>query len=404
MKPLRIIYICTTFPKLSEQFIQREVDGLLTEPIELEVISLWGGEKLYKGIPIRTFPKWELLKLLWCLPLAVLRKPGALLGRTNKFFSGIPPSGINFLGTLLGYGFALSHWTEFQKDKPDLIHGIWATSPVSAAHMLSALIDVPFSMGAHAFDVFEDGGDWHLEEKLKAATMVHTSSINTQKQLLRWGADEGKVQVIRRGLTEYPDFKPLRKHRKPLQLLSVGRLVEKKGFFYLIDILKALKRQGIGYRARIIGSGPLDTHLRDYRDKSGLHNDLEFWGKLTFNAVQEQMVWADLFLFCGRISSKGDRDGLPNVIGEAMAHGVTVLTTDVGATTEAVLDGVSGFVLPDDEVQAWVETVRTLAENDALMDNARKNGRQWVEKHFNARRNSKQLLEAFQFAVQGGSR
>ena len=399
MRPLKILYICTTFPKLSEQFIQREVDGLRKEPIDLEIVSMWGGENLYKGVLIRTFPKWKLLKLIWTLPWAILRRPGILVSRLKKFFSGKPPSPVNFFETLLGYGFALSHWINVKRDPPDLIHGIWATSPVSAAQLLSGLTGVPFSMGAHAFDVFEDGGDWHLKEKLDEAKMVHSSSESTQRQLLRLGANKEKLRVVRRGLTDYPDLKPMRKNRRPIRLISVGRLVDKKGFFYQIDILKALKKKGILFQSRIVGSGELDRPLRDYRDKSGLHNELEFWGKLTFNAVQEQLVWADLFLFTGQVSSKGDRDGLPNVIGEAMAHGVAVLTTDVGATTEAVEHSQTGMILPANSTLDWAEAIEKLVTDDPLMGNLRENGRKWVEEHFDADKNARKLIEAFQFAV-----
>ncbi|MCB1121370.1 MAG: glycosyltransferase family 4 protein [Verrucomicrobiae bacterium] len=402
MKPLRVIYICTTFPKLSEQFIQREVDGLRGLALNLEIISLWGGDRLYKGIPIRTFPKIQLLHLIWTLPWAIIRQPASLLNTLGKFFSGKPPSALNFFETLLGYGYALVSWVSIKKDPPDLVHGIWATSPVSAAYFLNSLTGVPYSMGAHAFDVFEDGGDWHLKEKLDRARMVHSSSQNTAQQLIRWGADPEKVKVIRRGLTEFPKFKPLRKNRRPIRIVSVGRLVEKKGFFYQLDIYKALKQNGVPYLARLVGSGDLDVPLRDYRDKSGLHNDVEFWGQLTFDAVQKQLFWADLFLFTGRISSKGDRDGLPNVIGESMAHGVVVLTTEVGATTEAVRDQETGLVLPADDVEAWVAVVDLLMRDDQRMEYLRTNGREWVEENFDAHKNSKQLLNAFHFAVGGG--
>ena len=400
MKRLKVLYICTTFPKLSEQFIQREVDGLRAEPMDLEVVTLWGGEESYKGVPILTFPKWNFLKLLWTLPWAIIRKPGVLVSATGKIISGKPPSVLNFFETILGMGFALVHWIEIRQNPPDLIHGIWATSPVSAAYLLSDLTGVPFSMGAHAFDVFEDGGDWHLREKLQKAVLVHTSSQHTQRQLFRFGVDADKVKVVRRGLSDYPELKPLRRNRRPIHILSVGRLVEKKGFFYQVDIFKALKQQEIPFRGRIIGSGNMDVPLRDYRDKSGLHNDVEFWGKLAFEEVQKQMDWGDLFLFTGRVSSKGDRDGLPNVIGEAMAHGLVVLSTDVGATTEAVTNGESGFILPGDDPQMWVNTVEKLIEDHGTMEEIRKNGRKWVEEHFNAHKNSSQLHQAFQMAVQ----
>ena len=402
MKPLRVLYICTTFPKLSEQFIQREVDGLRAdaEAIELEIVSLWGGDRLYKGVPIRTFPKWKLLHLLWSLPWALIRQPGTLVTNLTKFFTGKPPSAVNFLETALGYGYAVVNWVRVKNDPPDLIHGIWATSPVSAALFLSALTKVPYSMGAHAFDVFEDGGDWHLEEKLEGAAMVHSSSGSTARQILRHGVDPDKVRVIRRGLVEFPKFKPVRHNRRSIRIVSVGRLVEKKGFFYQIDIFKALKKSGIDYNAHIVGSGNLGQALRDYRDKSGLHNDVEFWGQLSFDAVQEQLAWADLFFFTGRISSKGDRDGLPNVIGEALAHGVVVLTTDVGATTEAIKHEESGLILPGDDVSAWVEAVETVIHEDPLVEKMRANGRAWVEENFDAHKNSRLLYQAFQFAVE----
>ncbi|NEQ99146.1 MAG: glycosyltransferase, partial [Cyanothece sp. SIO2G6] len=73
---------------------------------------------------------------------------------------------------------------------------------------------------------------------------------------------------------EFPKFKPSRHNRKKVRILSVGRLVEKKGFFYQIDIFKALKKSGVDFNARIVGSGGLNQALRDYRDKSGLHNDI----------------------------------------------------------------------------------------------------------------------------------
>lgn len=401
MKPLRIIYICTTFPKLSEQFIQREVDGLRRLSLDLEIISLWGGERLYKGIPIRTFPKIHLLHLLWTLPCAVIRRPGAFVNTLGKFFSGQPPSVLNFFETLLGYGYALVSWMRIRKDPPDLIHGIWATSPVSAAYFLHALTGVPYSMGAHAFDVFEDGGDWHLKEKIGRARMVHCSSTNTARHILSRGGDPDKVKVIRRGLTEFPKFKPLRKNRRPVRLVSVGRLVEKKGFFHQLDIYKALKQADVPYLAHIVGSGDMDIPLRDYRDKSGLHNDVEFWGQLSYAAVQKQLAWADLFLFTGRISSNGDRDGLPNVIGESMAHGVVVLTTDVGATTEAVRNGGTGLVLPAGDLPAWVDAVKRLMVEDESMEVLRKHARRWVEENFDAHKNSEQLLQAFHGAVAG---
>ena len=391
---LRVLYICATFPKQSEQFIMREVDALSEQPVDLEIVTLWGGDSFYKGLPVRRFSKLKLFRLCWVLPLAFFLKPRVMSGNLKWFLARRPPSLLNFLENLLGYGFALAQWFEVEKNKPDLIHGTWATSPASAALLLSILTGIPFSMGAHAYDVFENGGDWHLAEKLRRTSLLHTTSQNTCQALLGRGSDPKKTRVILSGLMGFPSLNSLRSPRNPIRVLYVGRLVEKKGLFYQIDVLQSLKGSGVSFRARIVGSGELDGRLKGYRDRSGLQDELEFLGEQTFAAVQEQFDWADLFLYTGTVSARGDRDGLPNVIGEAMAHGAVVLTTAVGATTEAVEHGVTGLVLPTDDTQAWVDQMLRLQRDDALMETLRGNARAWVEEHFDARRNSRELYLA----------
>ena len=117
--------------------------------------------------------------------------------------------------------------------------------------------------------------------------------------------NERKLRVIRRGLVEFPKLKASRHNRRTIRIVSVGRLEEKKGLFYQIDIFKDLKTCGVNYNARIVGSGPLDQALRDYRDKSGLHNDVEFWGQLSFDAVQEQLALGGCVLFYGPDQRQG---------------------------------------------------------------------------------------------------
>ena len=396
---LSILYICTTFPKRSEQFIMREVEALSEQPVDLEIVTLWGGSSTYEGLPVIRYSKLNLLRLFWILPLAFLLKP-RVMSRSLKWFLGHrPPSLLNLLEDLLGYGFALSQWFEVEKNQPDLIHGTWATSPTSAALLLSILTGIPFSMAAHAYDVFEDGGDWHLSEKLRRTTLVHTTSQNTCQALLRKGSDPHKTHVILSGLMEFPPPRPLRSPRNPIRALYVGRLVEKKGLHYLIDVLHSLKASGLSFRARIVGGGNLEDKLKAYRDRSGLQSELEFCGEQSFAAVQEQFDWADLFLYTGKVSERGDRDGLPNVIGEAMAHEAVVLTTEVGATTEAIEDGVTGLVLPHDDAQAWVNWIGRLERDDALMETLRGNARAWTEEHFDARKNSLKLCRALLRAI-----
>lgn len=394
MSRSRIVYICASFPVTSEQFVQREIDVFAEEDLDFELVSLWGGASFYKGIPIRRFNKWSLLKLLWLLPFVFVFYARELQPLARRLARVKPPSGINFLETMLGFGYGICNFLSYRKDPPARFHGIWATAPTSAALMLSSLTGIPFSMEAHAYDVFEDGGDWYLEDKLKRAVMIRSSTENTMRRVRSMGAPVERCRLVRRGLVNMPEFREQRSvPREPIRLLSIGRLVEKKGFFFLLNICAEMKRRKIPFELRIIGAGPLNQALRDRRDKLGLIRNVEFWGVLPFEEVKLQYEWADLFLFCGRVSRRGDRDGLPNVLGEAMAKGVGVMTTDVGGTTEAISYGESGYVLPYGDVESWIERIEFWMSDEEVPRALCRTARSWVEKNFNACRNARKHME-----------
>jgi glycosyltransferase involved in cell wall biosynthesis len=120
---------------------------------------------------------------------------------------------------------------------------------------------------------------------------------------------------------------------------------------------------------------------------------------LAQHEVWEQFEWADVLLHTGVIAASGDRDGLPNVIPEAMSCGVVVVTSPTAGTTEAIKDGESGFVVPVDAVAQWVATLRRLTGDDVLAERVRTEARRWVEENFDAHRNAARLLLAFEQVI-----
>ncbi len=112
-----------------------------------------------------------------------------------------------------------------------------------------------------------------------------------------------------------------------------------------------------------------------------------------------QRDWADVFLFNGMIAPDGDRDGLPNVIPEAMAAGVPVVTSPVAGTTEAVVHGVTGFVVAQGDWQGWRESVMRAARDAGLAEKMRERAHAWVVENFDAAKNATALAEAVRHAV-----
>jgi glycosyltransferase involved in cell wall biosynthesis len=394
-----IAYFFTTFPKGTETFLQREIAGMKGLGVRLQIHSLWGGGTSFRGLPVHRFNKWRLLTLFWLIPAEAARRPAVLRQLLRGLFTRRAPSWLNFWENMLGAGFACVVARDFRRNPPDHIHAAWGGGPATAAWLLWRIDGHRFSAAAHAYDIFEHGGDWWLKDKLEHAAFVHTSTEMARRALVARGLDPARIACIRRGLDRLPAVKPLREGRVPLRLVCVARLVEKKGLDHQLRIYAALREAGVPFAARIIGDGPLRPELERLAGRLGIAAHVTFAGHLPQHEVWNQLAWADVLLHTGVIAPSGDRDGLPNVIPEAMSVGVLVVTSPAAATTEAVTQGISGFVVPVDAVADWVSALRRLSADDPFAERLRAAARRWVEENFDAHRNAARLLAKFREAA-----
>ncbi|HYP15913.1 MAG TPA: glycosyltransferase family 4 protein [Opitutus sp.] len=394
-----IAYLFTTFPKPTETFLQREIIAMRAHGVALRLYSLWGGGGTFRGVPVRRFAKWRLLTLLWMIPYEAWRRPEVLKELLRGVARRRPPSWLNFWENMLGAGFACLFARECRRQPPTLVHAAWGGAPATAAWLLWRLDGHRFSAAAHAYDIYEHGGDWWLREKLEHAAFVHTSTEMARGALIQRPLAPEKIVCIRRGLDRLPALKPLRRHRDPLHLVCVARLVEKKGLDHQLRIYAALREAGLDFEAHIVGEGPLRPALESLAGRLGVASQVTFTGHLAQHDVWTQLAWADVMLHTGVIAPSGDRDGLPNVIPEAMSIGVLVVTSPAAGTTEAITDGVTGFVAAPETPDAWVAALRRLARDDALAEQLRGAARAWVEENFDAHKNAARLLGHFRRAT-----
>ncbi|MCX6956077.1 MAG: glycosyltransferase family 4 protein [Verrucomicrobia bacterium] len=394
-----IAYLFTTFPKSTETFLQREIIAMRAHGVNLRLYSLWGGGGSFRGLPVKKFSMWRLLTLVWMIPYESCRRPEVLKQVVHGLFTRRAPSWMNFWENMLGAGFACLFAGEFRKLRPALVHAAWGGAPATGAWLLWRLDGHRFSAAAHAYDIYEHGGDWWLKDKLEHAAFVHTSTEMGRRALIARGLAPEKVFCIRRGLDRLPVFKRLRSSRRPLHLVCVARLVEKKGLDHQLRIYAALRAGGVDFEARIVGEGPLLPELEKLAGHLGVAAQVTFTGHLPHHEVWNQLEWADVLLHTGVIAPSGDRDGLPNVIPEALSVGVLVVTSPAAATTEAVTHGVTGLVADVETADVWVEGLRRLSTDDAFAEKLRAAGRAWVEENFNAHRNAERVLAQFKRAI-----
>lgn len=394
------------YPTLSQTFIERDLLGLVAQGIEVEVHPIWDFRRLAGVAPV-TPAELRVVRPggVWPLAVAAARELWAhptRAGRAGRLlWANRPRHGEGWFMTGWGTFFALARAEAFRRSGVAVVYGAWATAPATAAMVLSARCGLPFSFGAHAYDLHRHGGDPLLAAKMRAARFVHTTTETNAADLARrFPARRAEIVLARRGLIDLPPLPVRHPPAGPVRLLSIGRLVEKKGHAHQIEAAGELARRGVDFQLRIVGEGPLRSALTLQIAQAGLAKRVELAGALAAPEVAAAYREADIFWHTGVVDSQGDRDGLPNVIPEAFAHGLPVISSAAGGAAEAVGEG--GLIVDPADAGALADAVQRLAGDPALRERMGKAGRAWVEANFLASRNTRLLAEAFLKAAGAG--
>lgn len=237
-------------------------------------------------------------------------------------------------------------------------------TPASVARYAALMRGVGWGFSAHAKDIWTTP-DWEKSEKLAEAVFGAACTASGAEHLRALSPASERLDLIYHGLDlgRFPP-PPDRATRAsgPLRLLSVGRLVAKKGYD---DLLAALARlpQTLDWRLRHIGGGPQEARLKAGAARLGLADRIDWLGKRDQTEVIVEMRDADLFVLPSKIAADGDRDGLPNVLMEAASQRLPVLTTAVSAIPEFIEDGVHGALAPPGDPAAFADRLAALAED-----------------------------------------
>ena len=244
-------------------------------------------------------------------------------------------------------------------------------TPSSVARYTAILRGLPWSFSAHAKDIWTSP-EWELREKLSAETygaeFGATCTAFGAEHLQNLADMRSRVDLVYHGLdlTRFPapPDRPLRTADAPLRLMSVGRLVEKKGYDNLIDAL-ALLPASLDWHFTHIGGGTLDTKIRAHAVARGVSNRITWRGACDQPEVIAAMRESDLFVLPSRVADDGDRDGLPNVLMEAASQKLAILSTPVSAIPEFIENGTHGL-LSTDEPETLAQAIITFAADPAL--------------------------------------
>jgi glycosyltransferase involved in cell wall biosynthesis len=179
----------------------------------------------------------------------------------------------------------------------------------------------------------------------------------------------------------------------------VGNYIEKKGHKYLIEACNILAQRGIDFSCSIVGDGSDRPALEALISRYGLNDRVKLTGALEQRSVRRLYRDSDIFALACVIARNGDRDGMPTVLIEAMACGIPVITTPVTGIPELVIDGETGFLVPQRDATALADTLQRLMSNAELRACVGQNARQRAVEDFDVQRNAAILVGLFQEMV-----
>jgi glycosyltransferase involved in cell wall biosynthesis len=268
------------------------------------------------------------------------------------------------------------------------LYGHFLHTPGSVTRYAATLLGLPFSLSAHAKDIWTTP-DWEKREKLLAARWTVTCTQLGFDDLHRL-APEADIALVHHGLDlqRFPTpLRPLgpdgRDRKRPVQILAVARAVPKKGLDVLLKALALLPR-GLHWRFVHIGGGVEIEALRARAARLGLSDRVDWQGAQPHDVVLAAYRRADLLVLPSRIADDGDRDGLPNVLLEALSQLCAVVATDVAGIPELVEDGVHGRLVPPESPERLADALAALVRDPAHRLELARAGRARVAVEFDA--------------------
>lgn len=281
------------------------------------------------------------------------------------------------------------------------LHAHFAHDPTLIAQLVHLLMGLPFSFTAHARDLYQIPPA-ALLERIEAAQLVVTccgANLDYLKSVTParlWD----KFHLVHHGVN-LTLFQPPREpppHSSPPLILAVGRLVAKKGFADLIHACALLKEADYTFHCLIYGEGPLHAELTAHIAHLGLTQEVELAGACTQQELVAIMQQATLFALTPYVTEDGDRDGVPNVLVEAMACGLPVVSTTIGGVPELVIHTVNGLLAPPHDSEAIAANLALLLADDALRERLGHAAHATVTQFFNLHSAAQRLATLFSAA------
>jgi len=408
---MKIAYLAPEIPALSATFVYNEILalealGTAVVPFSVHQPSSSVSDLRVKRLRASVIHVYDygILSVLLAHIVLLFNSPLRYMNSLLALFSDIGALGLlsrGAFGQAYRYFYAAELARDLVKNECQHLHVHFAHTPTDIAMYASLFSSIPFSVTAHANDLFERG--YLLNEKVERAAFFATISEFNKRFLANKNITVDSVSIVRCGVdSECFSLRDSFVSGDKIRLGAVGRLVEKKGFDTLIKAVSLMKEQGLAVELNIAGSGPLEAELKQYVFNSSLTmSDVRFLGALAHTQVAGFITSLDAFVLPCQKDSNGDMDGIPVVLMEAMLSGVPVVSTEISGIPELIIDGSTGLlVMPGDE-KGLAAAISNLMADTGLKNSMIVNAAAKVKAEFSLKSNAGKLNDMFNQVING---
>jgi glycosyltransferase involved in cell wall biosynthesis len=413
---MKIAYLAQVFPHLTMTFVYREVMALRDLGLEIATFAtrapnaaaLSAEAKALVAETTYVLPTtWQrLLRAhagwLWRRPRRYLGTLAHCLRHSVTLHKGWRNGLHNGRRTLLHFGQAICLAEDVVQQEIDHLHVHFALNATTLAMIVARLTDITYSFTAHANDIFAN--PILLPQKIAAARFIVAISTYNADFLTEFAAQHGlnphevaaKIEVVRCGIdvTHFAPPPTRAPAPKPV-ILAVGRLVEKKGYPYLIDACKQLGDAGHRFDCIIVGDGPEADALAAQIARHKLEESVHLAGVVFQERLKEYLHKADIIVLPCVVAQDQDMDGIPNSLMEGMAMEIPAVSTTISGIPELIHNDQSGLLVPPNDAEALAEALARLLTDPALRRRLGKAGRAQVVADYAIDKNTRRLLEIF---------
>lgn len=405
--PTSLGFVLKGFPRISETFISNEIRLLEQRGFRIHIYSMRHPRESFTHESVKAIRakvtylpqsvSYDFPRLLWQNICLFARIPKRYIKTARLWLSRYPqaPKKHTWLKHFLQAGWLVQ--CSAKREGIHHFHAHFAHTPSSVAMYAASFCDVPFSFFAHAKDIYTQN-PIALKEKIDRAKFVVTCTAYNENYLKHIAKNAKKISCVRHGI-DLSLFSPKSRPATPtppFTILTVARLVPKKGLFDVLEALAFLRQKGIEFRYILAGDGPLRAQLLQKAEDLGLAAHVLMTGTITHDAVCQLYEKADAFVLGCRLGDKGDRDGIPNVIAEAMAMGVPVAATRFSGIPELVEHEISGMLSAPEDPQELARNLLRVLTDHQLRAQLIPAARQRVEHMFDNRTLIQTLAEVYE--------